>query len=144
MTWDRLTDSEAATFEAALRSCIGMKWRHMGRAGCGYGHQTGLDCVGLAIVGALAVGRPVADLEAYSKAPDGQLEGRITAHLGSPAYGIGQRQIVLMKIDGIVRHVGYVTDAGTLIHSRRGTGGGVVEHNLDAQHRASIVRSWQL
>ena len=144
MTWDRFTDSEAASFEAALRACIGMKWRHMGRARCGYGHQTGLDCVGLAIVGALAIGRSVADLEAYSKSPDGKLEARITAHLGAPASSIGPRHLVLMKIDGIVRHVAYISDAGTLIHSRRGTGGGVVEHILEAEHRASIVRSWAL
>lgn len=143
MTWDRFTDSEAATFEAALRACLGQPWRHMGRKGCGYGHQTGLDCVGLAIVGALAVGRPVADLEAYSRQPDGQLETRISEHLGTPATGIGPRRLVLMNL-GQPRHVGYVSDAGTLIHSRRGAGGGVVEHTLDAQWRATIVRSWAL
>ena len=68
MTWDRFTESEAATFEATLRAQLGTAWRHMGRKGCGYGHQTGLDCVGLAIVGALAIGRPVADLEATARA----------------------------------------------------------------------------
>lgn len=143
MTWDRFTDSEAVTFEASLRACLGMQWRHMGRAGCGYGHQTGLDCVGLAIVGALAVGRPVRDLEAYSRAPDGQLADRITEHLGNPVAGIGPRRLVLMNL-GQPRHVGYVSDAGTLIHARRGAGGGVVEHILDAQWRSTIVRSWSL
>ena len=143
MTWDRFTDSEASTFEASLRAQLGTAWRHMGRKGCGYGHQTGLDCVGLAILGALAVGRPVRDLEAYSRRPDGTLEARITAHLGTPASGVGPRRLVLMNL-GQPRHVGYVSDAGTLIHSRRGAGGGVVEHALDARWRDTIVRSWSL
>lgn len=143
MTWDRLTDSEASTFEAALRAQIGTPWRHMGRKGCGYGHQTGLDCVGLVIVGALAVKRPVRDLEAYSRRPNGQLTEILSAHLGSPVDGYGPRRIVLMNL-GHPRHVGYVSQAGTLIHSRRGAGGGVVEHELDAQWRATIVRSWEL
>lgn len=146
MTWAKFTHSEVEAFEAALRAQIGTPWRHMGRKGCGYGHQTGLDCVGLAVFGALAVGRPVADLEAYSRRPDGRLEERITAHLGAPAAAVAPGQIVLMRLDlqGLPRHVGYVSDAGTLIHSRRGAGGGVVEHTLDARWRDTIVRSWEL
>lgn len=143
MTWQAFTDSEASVFEASLRACVGMPWRHMGRTGCGYGHQTGLDCIGLAIFGMLKVGRPVNDLEAYSRYPDGQLEPRITAHLGAPIAGIGPRRLVLMNL-GSLRHVGYVTDAGTLIHSRRGEGGGVVEGTLDAVWRNCIARSWAL
>lgn len=146
MTWAKFTHSEVEAFEAALRAQIGTPWRHMGRKGCGYGHQTGLDCVGLAVYGALAVKRPVADLEAYSRRPDGRLEERIAAHLGTPAAAVGPRQIVLMRLDlqGLPRHVGYVSAAGTLIHSRRGTGGGVVEHALDDYWRSTIVRSWDV
>ena len=143
MTWQALTDSEASAFEAELRACVGMAWRHMGRSGCGYGHQTGLDCVGLMVRGLLAVGRPVRDLETYSRTPNGQLESHICRVLGAPASGIGPRQIVLLRL-GVPRHVGYITDAGTLIHSRRGAGVGVVEHSLDAEWRAAIVRSWAL
>lgn len=143
MTYQPLNESEAQAFEAELRACVGLPWRHMGRKGCGYGHQTGLDCVGLAIRGLLAVGRPVPDLESYSRTPDGSLESRITAQLGEPVPGIGPRRIVLFKL-GTPRHVGYVSDAGTLIHSIRGSGGGVVEVSLDAFWRAAAVRSWRL
>ena len=143
MTYQALNESEAQAFEAKLRACVGTPWRHMGRKGCGYGHQTGLDCVGLAILGLTAAGRSVADLESYSRAPDGSLESRITAQLGEPAPGIGPRRIVLFKL-GKPRHVGYVSDAGTLSHSIRGSGGGVVEVSLDAFWRSAIVRSWAL
>lgn len=146
MTWQALNESEVSAFEAALRAQLGTPWRHMGRKGCGYGHQTGLDCVGLAVFGAISVGRPVADLETYGRRPDGRLEERITAHLGAPASAVAPGQIVLMQLDngGLPRHVGYISRAGTLIHSRRGTGGGVVEHTLDDYWRSTIVRSWAL
>lgn len=143
MTFQALNESEAAAFEAELRACVGLPWRHMGRQGCGYGHQTGLDCVGLAIRGLLKIGRSVRDLESYSRAPDGSLESRITAQLGAPVPGIGPRRIALFKL-GKPRHVGYISDAGTLIHSRRGEGGGVVEHALDGFWRGAVVRSWAL
>lgn len=143
MTYQALNESEAQAFEAELRACVGLPWRHIGRNGCGYGHQTGLDCVGLAIRGLLKIGRPVRDLESYSTSPDGTLEARITAQLGEPVAGIGPRRIVLFKL-GTPRHVGYVSDAGTLIHSIRGSGGGVVEVSLDAFWRSAIVRSWAL
>ena len=144
MTWVPFTESEASAFEAELRACLGMKWRHMGRAGCGYGHQTGLDCVGLLQRAFRKVGRPLSDIATYGREADGSLESRIAARLGKPAAGYGTRRVALIKVDGVVRHVGYITDAGTIIHSRRGAGGGVVEHAIDPALRGDIVRSWSL
>lgn len=143
MTWS-LTPDERETFEAALRSRMGVRWRHMGRAGCGYGHQTGLDCVGLLVFGALAVGRTVADPDHYERNPDGTLEARITEHLGQPADSLGPGHIVLLRLPRLPRHVGYVTQAMTLIHSYAGGDRCVIETSLDEGWRNRIVRSWAL
>lgn len=146
MTW-ALTDDERYTFEAALRSRMGTPWRHMGRSGCGYGHQTGLDCIGLMIYAAQAVGRKVADLAHYERDPDGTLEARITAHLGAPAASVGPGQLALLRLPRRPRHVAYIanTDGGlTLIHSYAGGRKQVTEHALDADWLARIVRSWTL
>lgn len=143
MTW-ALSPSERETFEAALRSRLGVPWRHMGRAGCGYGHQTGLDCIGLLVFGAQAVGRTVADPNHYEKDPDGTIEARITAHLGPPAASPAPGHVVLMRLPRRPRHAGYITLAGTLIHSYAGGRKCVMEHALDAEWRNRIVRSWAL
>jgi hypothetical protein len=148
MTWAPLTDAEFAVFEATLRAQLDTPWRHQGRKGCGYGHQTGLDCVGMAVLGVLALGRPVADLDAYPTDPDGTLEDRITAHLGAPEFPavIAPRRLVSMRFGGQPRHVAYISTAGTLIHAfgTRKLGGKVQEHGIDAVVRRCIVRSWPL
>lgn len=146
MTW-ALTPAERETFEAALRSRMGVRWRHMGRAGCGYGHQTGLDCVGLLVFGALSVGRTVADPSHYGTDPDGTLEARITEHLGDPASSVGAGHIVLLRLPRLPRHVGYIAERDgtlTLIHSYAGGDKCVIETSFDAAWRARVARSWAI
>lgn len=144
MTWAPLSPDERDTFEAALRSRLGVPWRHMGRSGCGYGHQTGLDCVGLLVFAAQSVGRTVADLSHYARDPDGTLEQRITAHLGTPAAAVGAGHIVLLRLPRTPRHVGYITQAMTIIHSYAGGDRCVIETSFDDAWRARVVRSWAL
>lgn len=153
--WAPMSDAEIAAFEAAMRSQLGVPWRHQGRKGCGYGHQTGLDCIGIAVFSGLAVGRKVRDLLDYGTEPNGELEALITEHLGPPEFPakIAPRRIVSMRFGGMSRHVAYITDAMTMIHcigtparsrSGRPNGGKVIEHDIDALHRRCIVRSWAL
>lgn len=145
MTWDRFTPDEAQAFEAALRSKMGTPWRHMGRAGCGYGHQTGLDCAGLIIFAAMSVGRCVLDPESYSRNPDGTLEARITEHLGAPSVVPAAGHLVLLRLPRLPRHVGYVTSSAmTLIHSYSGGRRCVMEHAFDESWRNRVFRSWAL
>ena len=137
-----MTPDELAAWEAELRACIGVPWRHMGRQGCGYGHQTGLDCVGLLVRAAKAVGREVRDLEAYAREPDGTLQARLTEHLGAPCEP-GSGCIVLMRLPREPSHVGYITSAGTLIHGYNGGSRVVVEHPLGLW-ADRIVAGWAL
>ena len=142
MTWTPLTTAERAAFEAELRACIGTPWRHMGRPGCGYGHQTGLDCVGLLVRAALSVGRDPSDLELYGRAPDGTLESILTERLGEPCAP-SPGCIVLLRLPREPSHVGYITEAGTLLHAYNGGNRCVVEHPMGMWQKR-IVRGWRV
>lgn len=140
--WPKMDQVELALWEAELRACIGIPWRHMGRQGLPYGHQTGLDCVGLLMRGAYACGRPVQDMECYEGEPDGSLYGRIVSHVGSPCAP-DRGCIVLMRILREPHHVGYITMSGSLIHAYNGGSGVVVEHPF-ATWANRIVSAWRL
>lgn len=129
-------------FEAELRACIGIPWRHIGRKGMGYGHQTGLDCVGLLIRAAAAAGRVIEDIPHYSREPDGTLEAKITERLGQPC-GPGPERVVLIRMVRRPSHVGYITREGTLIHAYNGGSRVVCEHPL-ALWADRIVKGWKL
>lgn len=129
-------------FEAELRACIGIPWRHIGRKGLPYGHQTGLDCVGLMIRAAAAGGRVIDDIPVYSRQPDGSLEAKITERLGSPVTP-GPGCVVLINMVHLPSHVGYITRAGTLIHAYNGGTGVVCEHPL-ALWANRIVKGWKI
>ena len=129
-------------FEAELRACIGVPWRHIGRQGLPYGHQTGLDCVGLLIRAAAAAGRVIDDIPVYSRQPDGTLEAKITERLGqpvAPAPGC----VVLIRMVRQPSHVGYITRAGTLIHAYNGGTRDVCEHPIGLWSDR-IVKGWAL
>lgn len=129
-------------FETELRACIGIPWRHIGRKGLPYGHQTGLDCVGLMIRAAAAGGRVIDDIPVYSRQPDGSLESKITERLGHPCVP-GPGCVVLIRMVSLPSHVGYITREGTLIHAYNGGTGDVCEHPL-ALWANRIVKGWAL
>lgn len=129
-------------FESELRACLGIRWRHMGRQGMGYGHQTGVDCVGLLLRAAAVAGRTIEDIPHYSREPDGTLEAKITERLGSPVTP-GPGCVVLINMVRLPSHVGYITRADTLIHAYNGGTGVVCEHPL-ALWADRIVKGWAL
>lgn len=138
-----LSADELGAFERELRACIGIPWRHMGRQGLSYGHQTGLDCVGLLIRAGRAVGRAVAEPASYSREPDGTLRARLVAHLGPPAAppdAIGCVALIRFRAES---HVGYITQDHTLIHAYNGGERCVVEHPLGLWGRRIVAR-WAL
>lgn len=143
MIWYPMSEPEIDRWESELRACIGIPWRHMGRKGLPYGHQTGLDCVGLLIRGAHAVGRHVRDLGTYSREPDGTLAARLDAHLGDGGLPAEPGSIVLIRMVGQPSHVGYITLEGTLIHAYNGGSGVVCEHPLGMWDKR-IVRGWRV
>lgn len=128
--------------EAELRACIGIRWRHIGRQGLPYGHQTGLDCVGLLLRAAAAAGRVIEDIPHYSREPDGTLEAKITERMGQPCAP-GPGCVVLIRMVRQPSHVGYITREGTLIHAYNGGTGVVCEHPL-ALWSDRIVKGWAL
>jgi cell wall-associated NlpC family hydrolase len=73
--------AERAAAITAARGCLGVPWRHMGRAGLPWGHSVGLDCIGLIGVAVHAAGRRWRD-QAYGTEPNGTLLPLMDEHLG--------------------------------------------------------------
>ena len=122
------------------RSRIGVPWVHQGR-----NERCGLDCVGLLLY---AFERE--DNTVYGRNPHaGQLEARMTAHLGEPLQGDWEAQegdVVAMAYAGDIRHVGItglVDGTLTLIHTDSGLGR-VTEHPLDTKWRNRVRMVWRV
>lgn len=136
-----LTAEESAAMIAAARKCVAdrVRFRRTGR-----NPAVGLDCSGLLVHALTTIGRPVIDRQDYGKDPhkDG-LRQAVEANLGQPAQGLMQAgDVVLMTIEGAVRHVGLVANHPqgglSLIHAY-GVKRRVVEHGLDKTWRGRIV-----
>lgn len=150
-----LSDAERETVQATAMQLLGTPWRHMGRQGCGYGHQTGLDCAGALVRLVLAVGRPVGDIDLYDRTSDGTvLLANLDAHLGErlkPA-ALGPWQVVHTPFGRNYQHIGLTLpgpagdDRLFLWHSYNGTfpAGRVMWHGIDDQWRRLIKAGWAL
>lgn len=143
-----LDDAEKALVYAEARACIGIKWRHMGRAGLPYGHQTGLDCVGYLIRIVAACGRPVGDIDIYLTTGDGkQLRAEMDRQLGAQVNRteIHAGCIVMLMLGRENPHVGILVGrSGILYLIHCYSPYGVVEHRLDDAWRKRIVAGWAL
>lgn len=97
----------------ATRACIGTPFHHQGRM-----PGVGLDCIGLIIVAARAVGKDVRDRQDYSARPEGEkLVEALVEHGASPVESIMPADILLFRYDGQPQHVALVTSENTMIHS---------------------------
>lgn len=117
------------------RTHLGVRWVHQGRS------RAGVDCIGLVIRVAHALGLSTFDIADYSRQPDPSMMRRL---LGEHMEPVSQPQIgdvLLMKFEREPQHVAIVTDRG-IIHAyaqaRR-----VVEHRLDSLWKSRIVRAYQ-
>ncbi len=126
----------APAIVAAARACVGARFRPQGR-----GAATGLDCVGVALAAAAAIGlRPA--LPPYRLGSDGE------ALLGTVLAGLGCVNVAVAAPGDLIevapapqrRHLAVMTPAG-VVHAHAGLGR-VVEGPLDpAWH---IVALWRL
>ena len=148
-----LTEAERETLRATAMELLGTPWRHMGRAGCGYGHQTGLDCAGAVVRLVLALDRPVGDIDLYERTGDGRvLLANLDAHLGErlPPSQLGPWQVVHIPFGKNYQHIGVTLpgpdDALYLWHSYNGPypAGRVMWHRVDDQWRRLIRAEWTL
>ncbi len=126
---------------AAARQCVGAPFRHQGRK-----VETGLDCAGVVIRVAAAVGVEVLDVDGYGPTPnDGQLERTLDAQpcleqVASPA----DRQpgdVLLMRFTAEPQHLAIC--AGTTIIHAYEAAGICCEHDLSPTWAARIVRVYR-
>lgn len=124
----------------AARRLIGQPWRHQGRG------LDGLDCVGVIIAVARAIGEGTDWLEQpyHFFPPEWQVRDVLEAHLhqltGAPEPG----DIALIRWRRTANHLAIVTDGGQpfgLLHSYR-TIGRVVEHRADSYWRDRIAGTY--
>jgi cell wall-associated NlpC family hydrolase len=128
-----LSSEERLALIAEARTYLSppVRFRHQGRS------RRGVDCAGLLLVSMAAIGRPIADLEAYGREPlGGGLRAMMVANLGEPVpkESMQPGDMVLMRFRGEPTHVGllgdYLYGGLSLIHTfaqiRK-----VVEHRLD-------------
>lgn len=126
-----------ADIVAAARSMIGTPWRHQGRL-----PGVGLDCGGLLIAVAEAVGHPVAPIGRYPRSPDGvALKAAMDERFDRiDADEAEAGDFVLFWISEASRHpqhtgvISTVHGAPGLIHAFSGVG--VVEVSFTAEWRA--------
>lgn len=126
---------------AAAREQIGTAFHHQGRCS-----GVGLDCIGLLVHVARALGIPHEDSTAYGRWPRPHMLRAGLANAGLISLGevkpkIGDVVEITMTKPGRVRHVAIVTDRG-LLHTYADVGK-VVEHGLDEAWRSRIEGVWR-
>jgi cell wall-associated NlpC family hydrolase len=117
------------------RAHLGCRWIHQGRS------RAGVDCVGLVIRVAHALGLSTFDTADYSRQPDPvRMRALLAEHMvpiSRPRIG----DVLLMRFEHEPQHVAIVSDIG-IIHAyaqaRR-----VVEHRLDDIWQSRIVGAYQ-
>ena len=122
---------------AAARACIGTPFRHQGRL-----PGIGLDCAGLGIVAARAVGIDITDFTGYPAHPfDGMLKKmfdqqsrlmRIATRDAAPG------DVMLMRISSAPQHVAILSYDNCMIHAYQNIGK-VAEHRMDEEWSNKIV-----
>lgn len=148
-----LNDAERETLRLEAMALLGTPWRHLGREGCGYGHQTGLDCAGALVRLMQAIERPVGDIDLYARTSDGStLLANLDLHLGERVDTLAPWQIVHMPFGRDGHHIGLTLpgpdgDNRLMIwHSYNGPfpAGRVMWHGIDDQWRKRIRARWAL
>jgi hypothetical protein len=123
---------------AEARRWLNTPWRHQARL-----HGVGVDCGGLIVCAAQALGLPVTDHPpGYGRLPDGVALQR---HIESQCLRIVAPElgaIALMRWTRHPQHVGFVgalPDGWSLVHAWAGVRR-VVEHLMDQEWEGRIVR----
>ncbi len=125
---------------AAARACLGTPFLHQGRI-----PGRALDCAGLLIAIAQAVGADYRDVAGYGPNPSG---GLLEAALDDqpclervPVHARCPGDLLLMRFDADPQHLAVLTGE-TIIHAYANVGT-VCEHRLSAVWTARIVRVYR-
>ena len=124
----------------AARGFLGTPFRHQGRV-----PGRGLDCAGVIVCAARALGLNAYDVTGYGRLPHG---GVLSRHLQAagcteiPIAEVRPGDLYLMRFDHYPQHLALVTDLG-ILHAYAEIGR-VVEHRLDDVWRARIVAGLRL
>lgn len=129
-----------AAIVAAARACLGTPFQHQGRI-----PGRALDCAGLVVAVAQAIGAEYCDVPGYGRNPShGLLEAALDAQPCLQAVPSAARQagdILLLRFDGDPQHLAIFTGE-TMIHSHQKVGK-VCEHRLAGVWVARIVRAYR-
>lgn len=122
---------------AEARQWLGVRWHHQGRS------RAGVDCVGLAIKVAHALGLSSFDVIDYSRQPDPvMMRALLAEHMDAiPVAGALPGDLVLMRFEIAPQHVAFLSDIG-IIHAYA-QARKVVEHRLDSQWQSRIVGAYR-
>ncbi len=131
----------AAEIIAAARQCVGTPFRHQGRS-----IETGLDCAGVCVYVAFAIGLRPVDPVGYGRTPaNGQLENTLDMQeflVRLP--NVDQRQpgdILLMRFLDDPQHIA-VFCGPTIVHAYESVGK-CCEHIIDDKWARRIVRVYR-
>lgn len=123
---------------AAARACLGTPFRHQGRI-----PGSALDCAGLVVAVAEAIGADYIDQVGYGRVPSENrlalaLEGQpCLARVASCLPG----DVLLLSFGGEPQHLA-ISAGPTLIHAWEAVGR-VCEHDLDARWRSRVVQIYR-
>lgn len=130
----------AADIIAAARACLGTPFQHQGRI-----PGVALDCAGLLIAVAQAIGADYHDVTGYGPHPcGGMLEQALDDQPCLEPVRVAQRRagdLLLMRFDTEPQHLAVLTGE-TIIHAYSNVGK-VCEHRLSAVWAARIVRVYR-
>ena len=113
------------------------------------GVRGGLDCVGLPLCAARALGYPVVDMVYYSETPDPQQLVRYVNENCEQVQHEEPGDLILfwIRCENAPTHAGIYTDAHTIIHARRSltdpSGGRVTEEPMVAFWKKRIHSVWR-
>ena len=125
----------------AARQCLGVPFRHQGRS-----LDTGMDCAGVALHVAQAIGCDALDVTGYGRSPaNGQLEATLDAQPDLyRILDIEDRQpgdLLLMRIKREPQHLAILCGE-TIVHAYADAGK-CAEHVLDRAWARRIVRVYR-
>lgn len=116
------------------RSWLGTPYRHQGRL-----KGVSVDCAGLLVCVARALGLPALDMTGYARRPDGTLRDFVHGQTDPVAPGAQQAgDIVIFHWNNDPVHLGILTSPSSIIHAFA-INRNVCEHAIDEKWRRNIV-----
>lgn len=126
-------------FVAEARTWLGTRWQHQGRL-----KGVGVDCVGLVLETARALGLTDAEYLDYPRRPDATLAPKCDEHMERiPPHLALPGDVLLFAWRGSPIHMAVVSGPDTIIHAFAASRA-VVEHSVDAKWRAQVWAAYHM